>query len=1208
MKTLTALILILFVSALSPAQNTKENADLKLAMNLYNDKMYDLALEQFKQFIANNPKSGLVSDALFYLGLTQRAAGKLQDARSTFQNFALTYADNSKAPEAFWYVGELFAEERKLADAASAFERIKVFYPKSSYAPKGLLQASEYFDKANDSENAAKVLKSLISDYPADELVPVGHLRLGMIYLKQNNFTAAKSELSQASEAGVNKDLKASVLFQLGKLAEQTGNSLEAEKLYRSVFDDKTSPAVVAAESRIALAALLTTTGRSSEATEQLKKVTIDSTKVPREQKSQILYALALAYETQRDAKHAAEYWERYLASPSAATDSTRALIHAGIAYTTAKDYKRALARLTAAADRAAAPADKKEALLRSASIASVQGDNALAAEQYQKFAALAPNDDDAPEALFRAASLLRTPLHELARATSVFKKMIASYPRTPLIDEAIFSLGRTLEEQEKPEQAIELYDEIIQQYPSSDFTAQAQARREALRQVSAVDRNETFKLLASILSDIVSNRPKFDLAMKLGDLYSERLKDFALAAAQYGDAETLAVDENGKEAASYKRIVSMLKLSEADTSKQDETRAAVAEYLKRPHNKKYFEEASVDLFTLQARTASSDALIASARQVIGEHPMSPRLSEVRLALARALEMRGSLQESIDGYRQILQLHPSSVEIEEATARLGMQLAHLGMSDSAVTVMNTYLRSYPKGRWRAEVLREKGLAQLVSGSFTDAVATFEKLRNDYFYTRAASQSEADLARGYRRAGMYENALALYKNEERRIGSPLSMDDSKRALLMVNLARTYDESGDIVPAAAGYASFVREYPEHDSASAALSRLAQIEQENGHTESAIHYLTKSVQTRRTADNTRRLADLLFENAQYPKALAEYEQLLGLVDDPAVKRATDRRVITSLFRSGKLKEAEVKIKTYENMYEDDEDAEAEFTFEKAMVEFRAERYQEALSVLKKFPSKYDNTTFVDKSIFWTGKIYEATNQPDSALSNYMRVMRSFPNSEMLPKTFLALGNIFFFREQYDDAIKYYRMIVDKPAVSPDLMPFAMNNIIEAYKEVGQNEIALDLTRKFIERYPMHESIQNKKIDLGVLYQKLGYYDRAIVQLQAMLETTDKDLESEIRYYLGETYFNKGDYPQAILEFLKVPYLVNKRTKIDWTPNSYYMAGQSYEKMGKSDQALNMYQQIVDKPGIDPTFKSAAQKEIARVKGAVGTGTSAQ
>lgn len=76
------------------------------------------------------------------------------------------------------------------------------------------------------------------------------------------------------------------------------------------------------------------------------------------------------------------------------------------------------------------------------------------------------------------------------------------------------------------------------------------------------------------------------------------------------------------------------------------------------------------------------------------------------------------------------------------------------------------------------------------------------------------------------------------------------------------------------------------------------------------------------------------------------------------------------------------------------------------------------------------------------------------------------------------------------------------------------------------------------------------------------------------------------------------QGDYQQAILEFLKVPYLVTKKTKIDWTATSLYMAGQSYEKMSKYDQAIGMYQQIIDRPGIDETFKAAAQKEINRVR----------
>jgi hypothetical protein len=43
--------------------------------------------------------------------------------------------------------------------------------------------------------------------------------------------------------------------------------------------------------------------------------------------------------------------------------------------------------------------------------------------------------------------------------------------------------------------------------------------------------------------------------------------------------------------------------------------------------------------------------------------------------------------------------------------------------------------------------------------------------------------------------------------------------------------------------------------------------------------------------------------------------------------------------------------------------------------------------------------------------------------------------------------------------------------------------------------------------------------------------------------------------------------------------------------------MAGQSYEKMSKFDQAITMYKQIIARPGIDATFKTGAQREIDRV-----------
>ncbi len=159
-------------------------------------------------------------------------------------------------------------------------------------------------------------------------------------------------------------------------------------------------------------------------------------------------------------------------------------------------------------------------------------------------------------------------------------------------------------------------------------------------------------------------------------------------------------------------------------------------------------------------------------------------------------------------------------------------------------------------------------------------------------------------------------------------------------------------------------------------------------------------------------------------------------------------------------------------------------------------------------------------------------------------------------------------------------------------------MNNLIEAYESTRLYDAAIKTLRDFIARYPNSENIIDRKIKLGTLYTKAGYYDQAILNFQNLVDEGGSVLEAELRYDIGEAYYYKGDYQQAILEFLKVPYLVTKKGKIDWVATSLYMAGQSYEKISKFDEAMNMYQQIIDRTGIESTYKAGARKEIDRVK----------
>ncbi|MEK6565664.1 MAG: tetratricopeptide repeat protein, partial [Bacteroidota bacterium] len=211
-KNLIFLSFLCLVQAFS--QDTKENADFKLAVNLYNDKLYDLALEQFRQFISLYPNTQNGIEARFYLGLAQSKQGSHEDARVTFQNFALAYPENPKAPDAWWNVAEACIAVNNLREAALAFERVKSFHPKSKQAPAALQKAAELFERLKDRESAKKILRSLTQEYASLEVLPA-RLKLAEFLTEEAQFDAARNEYKVVADASKDNNLKARALVMM---------------------------------------------------------------------------------------------------------------------------------------------------------------------------------------------------------------------------------------------------------------------------------------------------------------------------------------------------------------------------------------------------------------------------------------------------------------------------------------------------------------------------------------------------------------------------------------------------------------------------------------------------------------------------------------------------------------------------------------------------------------------------------------------------------------------------------------------------------------------------------------------------------------------------------------------------------------------------------------------------------------------------------
>jgi tetratricopeptide (TPR) repeat protein len=411
-------------------------------------------------------------------------------------------------------------------------------------------------------------------------------------------------------------------------------------------------------------------------------------------------------------------------------------------------------------------------------------------------------------------------------------------------------------------------------------------------------------------------------------------------------------------------------------------------------------------------------------------------------------------------------------------------------------------------------------------------------------------------------------------------------------------------GDREAAKKWYADYVTRDQASEKAGQAYYALASIAKAENNIDAATSYLQN---VSRIAANTGgqsasvaiETADMLFQNEKYSDAIAKYAEAGSQALSDSLKQYVQSRVIVSYFRLDNIKEADKRALEFVKVYSTRAYGyAAEFEFERGKYQVRREDFVKAKERFDYVVHEYAHARIVPEALFWIARVYELDQKIPQAVQVYDSLLRYYPSDAIIPRVRLNLGNAFYSLEQWDNASKLYRSILENEQRSPDLVPFAMSNLIMTYKEMELYDGALELTRKYIDRYPNDPDLIDKKIDLGVLYQKLGYYDQSVLQLQSLIEAGNTDVEAELRYYIGEAYYYKGEFQQAILEFLKVPYLVAKKGKIDWISTSYYMAGQSYEKMSKYDQAITMYKQIIDRKDTDTQFKSAAQKEIDRVK----------
>lgn len=1199
MRARIVILILCGFNLLGQAQDSRENADFKLAVSLYNDKLYDLALEQFRQFVSSYPNTQQGIEARFYLGLTQSKMSRYEEARFSFQNFALAFPDHPKAPEAWWNSAEAYVKLGNPGEAALAFERVKTFHPKSRLAPSALLKASENFALSGNKDNARKALRTLTQEYASSEVIQDARLKLARTYFDEGQHELAAAEarkvvdaapgtpqesaaaqLAARSLAAMGKfeeakkvlgDLIArlragELLYEptllLGKLQKDSGNPEEAIRTWNALVDPKKNvPAPLRQSAHLEIGDALVLRGKFGESVQQFEM----GSKIGGPRTSEALYKAALSVEWVGNTSKAGEY---FLKAVDADSSSTKAIFLGGFRGAVYLGHHQQAVRLS------------------------------------QRFRERFPSDEAVPRLLLATASILARDLNDTRQAMNLYEEILSDFPGNPVEDDAMFGFAKALRISGAGREALVMLESFRKRFPASDLRESADEESFAISTYELKDKDGGLENIALLTGDLIAGKPKADLAYRLAEIYYNDLKDYESAADQYLAAIRSGLTGENRARAWFRQGRS-LELAARSAGNQEKMRRAVAAYdstLKRAEPILAGEVFAAKI-RLLIRTASSVSDLRRLSEDIRRNsPQGIPSHELLLALGEAYQKIRSYSDAKAVFEEILRTRPNMEIGGHAMFQLAVTRSEMGERDSAVTLLASYVERYPSHRHTAAALMRLATFEAQKGRLERVLDHCRILEQQFSYTEAAQNVDQLRADAYYLSGSVANAQQYYervylqKTRDLLAPSDISLD------LFLKLADCARQTGKYGESKKFYVQAMGRDTSSATQGQILFALAGIAREENNIEAAARYLQEasklgSSSPERQFQASLESAHLLFEGEDFAGAVNRYGELLARVTVDSVRRILEARIAVCYFRLDNGTEAEKRANAFVKAFPNARGEAAEFEYERGRLHLRREEFDLAIRRFENARQRYAQAPVIPETVYWLARTVELRNQPQRAVQLYDSLLVAFPGHRIVPRVLLSLGNVYYAMEQWDAAAKQYKAIVDGNQGTSDVIQYALSNLVMAYKEIGLFDAALQLTRQYIERYPNDPDLILKHIDIGVLYQKLGYYDQSILHLQNMLGSADQELEGELRYYLGEAYFYKGDYQQAILEFLKVPYLITQRTKIDWVATSYYMAGQSYEKMSKFDQAITMYKQIIERAGIDPTFKSAAQKEIDRV-----------
>ena len=201
----------------------QEEQDYAFAFGLYQDKLYQLASDQFQKFIDQYPASAKHPDAIFLYAECRYAMGNYDEAISVLKSFAREFPRHKLRPDALFRLGEANFKLHHFADAIPFYKEIVESYGQTDLAGEASYWIGEAYFKTDDFASASKYYTISAEKYPANKLADYALYSLGWAAEQQKEYQKAIGYYQRLLDEKKQSDLLSTTAVRIGECYSKSG-------------------------------------------------------------------------------------------------------------------------------------------------------------------------------------------------------------------------------------------------------------------------------------------------------------------------------------------------------------------------------------------------------------------------------------------------------------------------------------------------------------------------------------------------------------------------------------------------------------------------------------------------------------------------------------------------------------------------------------------------------------------------------------------------------------------------------------------------------------------------------------------------------------------------------------------------------------------------------------------------------------------------